>query len=163
MGELLNVAELFDKVGKIGKKACIVSNAGGLGVLVSDACEKNGMEISKLPVSTFERLNKVLPFGWSRGNPIDLVGDALAERYWDVLARLDPEKWFDFFIVILTPQYMTECEKTAELLTHLKKPAVALFFGGEKIGKSVEFFKNNRIVVFDDAEKLGNALGKITA
>ena len=161
MEELLNVSELFEKLGKIGKRACVVSNAGGLGVLVSDSCERNGLEISKLPISTFERLNKILPFGWSRNNPIDLVGDALAERYWGVLARLDPEKWFDFFVVILTPQYMTECEKTAELLTHLKKPVVALFFGGEKIRKSVGFLKSKNIPVFDDAEKLGDALGKI--
>lgn len=159
MRELIGLSQLLCKSSSIGKRACIVTNAGGLGVLASDVCEKNGIEISKIPAGTLERLSKVLPIGWSKNNPIDLVGDALADRYWQVLSRLDPESWFDFFIVLLTPQYMTESEKTAELLVHLKKPIVACFYGGRKVEKSVEFLKQKGIPVFQDVSDL-SVLGK---
>jgi len=129
-------------------------------VLASDACSSAGIDVPSLSSSVIEKLNKILPQGWSHNNPIDLVGDALADRYWQVLSRLDSEKWFDFFIVILTPQHMTQPLETAELLNHLKKPVVALFYGGDKIQKAVELLKSKKIPVFSDADEL-SVLGKI--
>lgn len=160
ISELLSVADLIVKHKKLGKRACIVTNAGGLGVLCTDACEKNGIEIAKLPSGVLENLNKLLPVGWSRNNPIDLIGDALAERYEKVLKLLEKESWFDFFIVILTPQYMTQALETAELLLDLKKPVIACFMGGEKIEKAAGFLKG-KVPVFDDVAELGKAVGKI--
>ena len=163
MRELFQTTELIIRYGKIGRRACIVTNAGGLGVLCSDSCSYYNVEVPSLPANVLEKLNKILPPAWSRNNPIDLIGDALAERYWDVLARLDSENWFDFFIVLLTPQYMTECEKTAELLIHLKKPVVACFYGGEKIDEAKKILKKQDIPLFSDVYGLGRALGKIIA
>ncbi|MBU3913145.1 MAG: CoA-binding protein [Nanoarchaeota archaeon] len=160
MRELILSSEILSQPYNLGRRACIVSNAGGLGVLASDALEKSGILVPSLPPGVLERLNKVLPFGWSRNNPIDLVGDALADRYWQVLSRIDSENWFDFFIVLLTPQYMTETEKTAELLTHLKKPVFACFYGGEKVESAVKFLKDKKISVFSDVSDLG-VLGKL--
>ncbi len=161
MRELFKTAQALDKVGKIGKRAMIVTNAGGLGVLTSDALEKNGIDVVSLPEKIVEKFNKILPPGWSHNTPVDLIGDALADRYWDVLSRLDAESWFDFFVVLLTPQNMTECEKTAELLTHLKRPVFAIFYGGGKVDSSKKFLEARNILVFDDAEDLGRVVGKI--
>ncbi len=159
--ELFQTTELIIKYGKVGKRACIITNAGGLGVLCSDSCSCYKIEVPSLPANVLEKLNKILPSAWSRNNPIDLIGDALADRYWNVLSRLDTEKWFDFFIVLLTPQHMTETEKTAELLVHLKKPVVACFYGGNKIEKAKEILKEKNIPLFSDVYGLGRALGKI--
>lgn len=160
VSELIQVSRIFDKIGRISKRACIITNAGGLGVLASDACSQAGIEVSCLPVKTLEKLNKILPIGWSRNNPIDLIGDALADIYWQVLSRLDSESWFDFFIVLLTPQYMTQPMETAELLTHLKKPVFTCFYGGEKVEKAVQFLKSKNIITFNDASEL-KVLGKV--
>lgn len=162
MRELFQTTELIIRFGKIGRRACIITNAGGLGVLASDSCSYYKIQVPSLSASVMERLNKVLPPAWSRNNPIDLIGDALADRYWQVLSRLDPESWFDFFIIILTPQYMTECEKTAELLRHLKKPVIACFYGGDKIERAKQILKESNIPLFSDVYGLGRAVGKIT-
>ena len=160
ISELFAVSDLYDKYSRMGKRAVIVTNAGGLGVLCTDSCEKNGVDIVKLPEDVKEKLNKFLPVGWSRNNPIDVVGDALAERYKKTLEMLDKENWFDFFIVLLTPQHMTQALETAQILTELKKPVLACFMGGKKVEKAVEFLKKNNIPVFDDVYDF-KVLGKI--
>lgn len=161
VSELFSVSNLYSKYGKIGKRACIVTNAGGLGVLCTDSCSANNIEIASLPDEIIEKLNKILPSAWSHNNPIDLIGDALAERYGKVFEILDKEKWFDFFIVLLTPQYMTQPLETAKLILNLKKPVVACFMGGEKVNSSVEFMKKNNIPIFEDAGDIGKVCGKI--
>ena len=160
ISELLNSSRLIDCCGKFGKRACVVTNAGGLGVLCTDACEKNLIEVVRLPSGVQDKLNLVLPSGWSHNNPVDILGDALAERYEKVFGILEKENFFDFYIVLLTPQYMTQSVETARLMTKLKKPVVACFFGGEKVEEARKILKENKILVFDDPADVG-VVGKI--
>ena len=168
--EISNLTELFNickisnnpKFRKIGKKACIITNAGGLGVLSSDYLSQNNIEIPELPAKVKDELNKILPEGWSRNNPIDLVGDALAERYENTINVLEKEKFFDFFIVLLTPQHMTQPLETAKVIFRADKPAFACFFGGNKIKQAVEYLNYNGIPVFSEPKELADVLGKIT-
>ncbi len=162
VSELFNVAELYAKYGKIGKKACILTNGGGLGVLCADACQENGIELPKLTKESVERLNKILPDRWNHANPADILGDALAPRYEQTLSVLDETDFFDFFIVLLTPQYMTQPLETAEVLIKLKKPVFACFMGGNKVESARRLLKG-RIPIFNDVFELGRVVGKLVS
>jgi len=158
--QLFDIARLLDKYPKLGNKAAIITNAGGLGVLTTDACETNKIKIPSLTQSTIEKLNKILPSNWSHNNPIDLVGDALAEDYENTIQILEKEN-FDFFIVLLTPQRMTESLKTAKALLKTKKPVIACFLGGKQVQKAKDFMNLNKIINFDDPKELCEAIGKL--
>jgi acetyltransferase len=155
--QMINLAKLSVTTGKIGKRACIITNAGGLGVLTTDYCEKGGVDIVKLDEKIIASLDKILPPGWSRNNPIDILGEALAERYAQVMDLLEEETFFDFFIVLLTPQYMTQPEETANVILNRKKPVVACFLGGESL-KNVKDILQNQVILFEDPQDIGEAL-----
>jgi len=154
ISELLNVSKVLDRYGQLGKRACVITNAGGLGVLAADSCSENGIELVQVPANIQEKLRKILPVESSLGNPIDLLGDALAERYRSVLKLLDSERFFDFFIVLLTPQFMTQSVETAQFLTSLKKPVFACFYGGEKVEAAKNVLRNAKILNFNDVTEL---------
>jgi len=164
--ELFDVSNLLSKLDsikrktKLGRRACIITNAGGLGVLCADACSRNKIEIPPLPKDVKEKLNNLLPEFWSKNNPIDIMGDALAERYHKVIAVLEKENFFDFFIVLLTPQYMTQPLKTAEAITKTGKPVIAGYIGGDSLEIAKDFLKD-KIPIFSDVNDLGAALGKV--
>ncbi|MDD5193052.1 MAG: CoA-binding protein [Candidatus Nanoarchaeia archaeon] len=158
--QLFLVSKILAENKNIGKKACIITNAGGLGVLSSDYCIKNNIEIPILPEKIKNRLNTFLHSGWSKGNPVDVLGDAKAEVYERTIKELQNEKFFDFFIVLLTPQYMTEPEKTAEAILKIKSKTVfACFMGGEKVEKARKNL-SEKIIIFDDVKDMAEVLGK---
>ncbi len=159
--ELFSVAELYSKIHKAGNRACIVTNAGGPGVLCTDYCIKNKIILPDIPQKIKSELDKILPYGWSKNNPVDILGDARAELYFQTIDILKKEDFFDFFIVILTPQYMTEPYKTAEVILNMEnKPVVACFLGGEKVKLGMSHLKD-KIVVFDEIKDMCEAIGKI--
>jgi len=158
--ELFQIAEIYSKFRSSGKKACIITNAGGLGVLCSDYCFKNGIEIPELTEKIKNELNKILPDGWSKNNPVDIMGDARADLYFKTMKVLEKENFFDFFIVLLTPQHMTEPYKTAEAILGIeRKLVVACFLGGEKVQMSINHMRD-KIPVFDELKEMCVALGK---
>ena len=159
--QVFRISEIIATYEKLGKRACIITNAGGPGVLTTDYLSANKIEIPALPENIKEKLNKILPKEWSHNNPIDVLGDALNDRYQSVLANLDKENFFDFFLVLLTPQHMTKSLETAQTLTKLKKPTIAVFMGGNKIQSALEFLKQNNIPVFSEPEDASKVLGKI--
>jgi len=161
MLEIAETLELADGKKMGGNKACIITNAGGLGVLCSDACEENKIQVVEIPSQIKEKLSNILPGGWSKNNPVDIIGDALADRYQKTVDILDKENFFDFFIILLTPQKMTQPLETAKILTKIKKPVVTSFIGGNKITEAEKFLKQNSIKNFSDVSRLGKVLGKI--
>ena len=162
MKQMFQAAEVLVKYKAIGKNACIVTNAGGPGVLVSDYCYKYGLNLPDLPDNVIKKLNNILPIGWSKNNPVDILGDAKSLEYYKTLKTLENEKFFDFFIVILTPQYMTEPEKTAEVLNgSLKKPVIACFLGGEKVDAAIVRLNDEDVLVFKELKEMVEVLGKI--
>lgn len=120
-----------------GPRLSIVTNAGGPGVLATDALIGNGGELSTISPVTIEELNGFLPAAWSHNNPIDILGDAPPDRYAKALevAAKDPNA--DGLLVVLTPQDMTDATRTAEALTkHAKiegKPVLASWMGGPDV------------------------------
>lgn len=131
-----------------GNRLTMITNAGGPGVLATDALLMNGGALAEVSKGTIEELNKILPAAWSHNNPVDVLGDASADTYAKTLeiAGRDPNS--DGLLVILTPQAMTDCTGTAEKLKafgHIEgKPVLASWMGGQDIG---------------DGEKVLNAAG----
>jgi len=148
----------------IGRRALIISNAGGAGVVASDAFERNGLEIVKLPTHIVKELDKNLPLMWSHNNPIDIVGDALPGRYEAVLRLIENENFFDFIFVILTPQTMTQPEKVAKIVAEFnkrfKKPCFACFMGGTSVDKAKTILSQNSILNFDEPEYGAEVINK---
>jgi acetyltransferase len=138
IAELFYMAEVLAKQPRPkGPRLTIVTNAGGPGVLATDALLLEGGELTPLAPATLAALDKVLPSHWSHGNPIDVLGDAGPDRYAQALeiAAADPSS--DGLLVVLTPQAMTDATRTAEALrpyAHLEgKPVLASWMGGPDV------------------------------
>ena len=96
-----------------GDRLLILTNAGGPGILAADTAERLGIPLAGVSASLRERILPALPATASLGNPVDIIGDARADRYGSVLSALRDEPSFDAVLVLLTPQAMTEPEETA--------------------------------------------------
>jgi acetate---CoA ligase (ADP-forming) len=103
-----------------GGRLAIVTNAGGLGVLSTDAAVKSGLSLATLAPTTVEKLRAVLPPAANVLNPIDVLGDALAERYEQALRIVAADPGVDMLLVILTPQTMTDAAGTAAAIARVR-------------------------------------------
>jgi acetyltransferase len=138
IAELFYMAEVLAKQPRPGgHRLTILTNAGGPGVLATDALITNGGELADLSSETMESFNQLLPSAWSHNNPVDILGDASPERYAKALeiAANDPNS--DGMMVILTPQAMTDPTETAEQLKPYAKttgkPIIASWMGGADV------------------------------
>ncbi len=121
-----------------GRRLTIVTNAGGPGVLATDALISGGGELASLSAETEAKLNEILPPHWSHGNPIDVLGDASPERYAQTLEAAAADANSDGLLVILTPQAMSDPTGTAEALKDAsqklkRKPVLASWMGGAEV------------------------------
>jgi acetyltransferase len=138
IADLFYMAEVLAKQPRPkGPRLTVVTNAGGPGVLATDALILNGGELTALAPETIAKLNDFLPSAWSHGNPVDILGDATPERYAKALELVADDPASDGLLVILTPQAMTEATATAELLrpyARLRdKPILASWMGGDSV------------------------------
>ena len=146
ISEVFDMAEVLSKQPRPkGPRLAIVTNAGGPGALATDMLMASGGQLADVSKDTIESLNNLLPPHWSHGNPVDVLGDANAEKYAktiDIVSR-DPNN--DGLLVILTPQAMTEAGPTAEALkplAHLQgKPILASWMGGPEVDRRQRYSK----------------------
>lgn len=161
ISELFSMASVLSRQPRPrGPKLTIVTNAGGPAVLATDATVLNHAELTVLPESTIDQLNKFLPAAWSHSNPVDILGDASAETYAKTLDVLAKDDKTDGLLVILSPQDMTDPTKTAEALKSYGqipgKPLLASWMGGDAVSEGAKILNEARIPVFeypDDAAK----------
>jgi acetyltransferase len=117
-----------------GDRLAIIGNGGGLGVLATDALEESGGNLAPLQTATIERLNKVLPPGWSRGNPIDIIGDANAQRYVSALQAMKDDANIDAALVLNAPTAVASSDDTAQavagIAADLPFPLLTSWVGG---------------------------------
>lgn len=136
-----------------GNRLTIVTNAGGPGVLATDALIAGGGQLTEISPETMAELNSFLPSAWSHNNPIDILGDADPERYAKALeiAAKDPNS--DGLMVILTPQDMTDPTATAEALRKYAKiegkPVIASWIGGSSVMYGNQILNRAGIPTFD--------------
>jgi acetyltransferase len=152
-----------------GNRLTILTNAGGPGVLATDALITNGGELANLSDETMQKFNDLLPSAWSHNNPVDILGDASPDRYAKALeiAAQDPNS--DGMLVILTPQDMTDPTKTAEALApygkSLGKPVLASWMGGDGIAAGDQVLNRANIPTFpypDTAARLFDYMASYT-
>src|SRR5579863_9963835 len=119
-----------------GPKLAIVTNAGGPGVLATDALLVLGGELAELSTATNQALDKVLPPHWSHNNPVDIIGDAGPERFEQAVEIVTGDPDVDGLLVIMTPQGMTNPTLIAEKLQRFAKldgkPILTSWMGGDE-------------------------------
>ncbi len=138
--ELFGLLEILQHVHHtdFGGAVAILTNAGGVGVLSSDLCEDNGLDLARPSEKTIETLRAALPAEAALGNPIDVIGDARADRYEAALKILCESGEYNNILVLLTPQMVTDSTGTAEAIVRLAPnyPNVNIFpvfVGGTKV------------------------------
>jgi acetyltransferase len=162
ISELFAMAEVLGKQPRPrGPRLTIITNAGGPGVLATDALINGGGELAEISGGTMEELNAILPAPWSHGNPVDVLGDADPERYAKTLetAADDPES--DGLLVVLTPQDMTDPTATAEALVPYArgtgKPVLASWMGGAEISAGESVLNGAGIPTFEFPDAAASA------
>jgi acetyltransferase len=144
----------FCKNKEFNGKFAIVTNAGGVGVLATDLCEEYNLNLAKPSSITMGKLKAILPSEASFGNPIDVMGDAKADRYEDVLRILCESGEYAAILVLLTPQMVTDPVGTAKSIVKISRSfgninIFTSFLGGKKIGAGIKVLKNNNIMNFE--------------
>ncbi len=132
----------------------IVTNAGGPGVLATDiVASLTGVEMSKLSKGTQISLINALPEAASVHNPIDLLGDAMLDRYEIGIKKLIADKNVDIVFVLLTPQDQTPVNQIAKMIVDLQKRTKKLimtsFIGGERVDDAIDFMNDNGVLHFE--------------
>jgi acetyltransferase len=141
-----------------GNNIAIVTNAGGPGIMASDAIENSGLSIATLSSETIEKLRANLPSAAAVYNPVDVLGDALSDRYEFALDNVLKDKGVDGVMVILTPQVYTQAMETAESIVKVKdpdKPVFSIFMGGKTIAPAVSYLMGKSVPNYSFPERAG--------
>ena len=153
IGELFTMAEVLAKQPRPrGPRLAIITNAGGPGALSTDLLIRSGGQLAELSPGTRAALDALLPAHWSHGNPVDILGDADADRYAKAIEIVSKDSGNDGLLVILTPQKMTDCTGTADRLKSFAKlegkPLLASWMGGPEVLVGEELLNHAGIPTF---------------
>jgi acetyl coenzyme A synthetase (ADP forming)-like protein len=165
--EAFQTAELLSSEGyPKGIRAIVISNAGGFAVLSSDYAEMMGIEMVEFPQTVIKELDSILPVDWNRHNPIDMVGDASADRFartFDVMIR-NQELW-DIAFVIAVPSAISDPIRVANELVRFSKSTqkmiVGCMIGGDSMKTPLRILRDSGIPNFPDLEDAFKAVGNI--
>lgn len=139
-----------------GPGLAILTNAGGPGVMATDALVGNGGQLAELSAESLKALDDFLPPFWSHANPIDLLGDATPERYEKAVEVCVRDPGVQGLLVLLTPQAMTDPTETARRLTAFAradgKPVLASWMGGGTVQPGRDLLSQAGIPIFDAPE-----------
>ena len=145
-----------------GPNVAVITNAGGPGIITSDALEHSGLNLASLAEETTAKLREDLPEAASIYNPVDVLGDADADRYQVAMASVMQDPGVDAMLVILTPQAMTEISETAAVLSGLapqtEKTIFAVFMGGRDVSEAEEVLRKAGIPNFRFPEEAVSTL-----
>lgn len=148
--EMFNIAIAFVyQPAPRSNKVAIITNAGGPGVLTTDAAIRDGLQLAKFSEETTREFKKSLPANANIKNPVDVVGDARADRYNIAMSGAFKEEDVDAVFVILTPQSMTDIETIAREVVKVSgqysKPVYASFMGEADVAPGVDILLRNKI------------------
>jgi acyl-CoA synthetase (NDP forming) len=125
-----------------GDRIAIITNAGGPGILATDALERSGLSLARFENETISTLGQYLPDAASAANPVDVLGDAKADRYQLALETVSADPNVDGLMVVLTPQAMTEIVATADAIgkvaDKIDKPVITSFMGETMVVPGIE-------------------------
>lgn len=166
------VEELFDTAKALANQnspkensVVILTNGGGAGVLTADYCRELGINVVNLTESTIKKLDatgKMHP-AYSKRNPLDIIGDALPERYEAALSTILSESYISGVIILQTLQTMTDPIKDAEIIIalhkkHRDKPIICVYMGGKYSDAGAKLLNENKIPDYNDPKKAAKAM-----
>lgn len=148
-----------------GKRLAIVTNAGGPGVLATDAAIKAGLEMAKFTDETTSVFKKSLPKTANIKNPVDVIGDARADRYNVAISGSLNDENVDGVNVILTPQSMTDIKTIANEITVIaskfEKPVYASFMGEADVAEGIKLLQKRGIPHYILPESMCNSFAVV--
>ncbi len=158
IGDLFNCASVLDSRRlPAGPRLAVVTNAGGPGVVASDAVADHGGELAKLSDETMRVLNDRLPAFWSRGNPVDVLGDADVARYSSALEACLADPNVDGILAICTPQGVTPSTELADAVINSarekRKPVLTVWMGEKGVVDARRKFSENSIPTYPTPEQ----------
>ncbi|WP_020653172.1 bifunctional acetate--CoA ligase family protein/GNAT family N-acetyltransferase [Massilia niastensis] len=174
MLRVYSTAELFDAVAMLaharpprGDRLAILTNGGGPGVMATDALGDGGGQLAVLEPSTMHRLGQELPPTWSCANPVDIIGDAPAERYRYALQALLDGPESDAVLLIHAPTAIVPSMEIARLLVPLMasgaKPVLSCWLGGASVADARRLCMEAGIPVFDTPEEAVKGFQQLVA
>ncbi len=150
----------------LSRNIAVITNAGGPGVLATDAAELAGLTLANLDPKTKEALKAALPEAASAANPVDVLGDSRADRYAAALHACADDPSIDGIVVVLTPQVMTPSEEIANAIiesskTHRLIPIVTSFMGGPHVRKARTLLSDAGIPCLATPEAAVSAIARL--
>ncbi len=138
-------------------RIAVVTNAGGPGIMAADSIERHGLTFAKLSEQTIKKLGENLPAAANIHNPIDVLGDALADRYEFAIDTALDDPNVDLVLILLTPQAMTDATSTAEAIVKIsqrktQKPILVCFMGAGKVEEGINILRKGKIPQYDSPE-----------
>jgi len=169
MLRVVTIAELFEAAEtlsltheQVGEGLAILTNGGGAGVLATDALIGAGGQLASLSNETIAKLNQILPATWSRGNPVDIIGDASGERYAGALTTLIRDPGVDAILVLNCPTALAEPQETAgaviDAIADTKRDAlrgrnvITAWLGEHSARAARQHFAEARIATYETPE-----------
>lgn len=165
--DLFDYADIFvDPVRPPGRKTCIVTNAGGPGIMATDACIRYGLTLSKLQDYTLKSLKFQMPATGSLKNPVDVIGDARHDRYRSALDAVIADENVDQVLVLVTPQSMTNVGDIARVIAEAKeyspKPLIACLMGLADVVEGVKILHDHKVPTYAFPESAMRAMAAKT-
>lgn len=158
--ELFDLSKVLSWQPKSRNGIGVITNGGGAGVLITDYFQALKINLPKLESKTIEKLEKSKKMhpAFSRSNPLDIVGDALSDRYQVVIESLLEQKNIYGLLIIQTLQIMTEVEKNAKIIVEAKrkwpeKPIICCFLGGKLTSPGIKILEKNKIPNYPDLKR----------
>ncbi|MDY0870974.1 bifunctional acetate--CoA ligase family protein/GNAT family N-acetyltransferase [Dongia rigui] len=169
-----DLAELFEAMETLalmgpapGDRLTILTNGGGAGILAADALVRAGGRLAPLDATVLGRLDAVLPKGWSRGNPVDIIGDADPERYRVAMDILADDPHCDALLVLNSPTALTSSDEAADAviagLAGRKKPVLTSWIGDQTSRPARAKFAAAKIPSYTTPEQAIRAFGHMVA
>jgi len=160
IGDLFNCAEVLGvQPLPRGAKLAIITNAGGAGIMAADALIAGGGKLAKLDPKTVETISKTLPPHWSKSNPVDIIGDAKADRYETAITACLGDQNVDGLLIIYAPQDFADSVKVAEIVSKLcerkeySKPILTSFMGYEAVKEANMVLNENHVPTYNTPEQ----------
>jgi acetyl coenzyme A synthetase (ADP forming)-like protein len=140
-----------------GPSVAVITNAGGPGILAADAIEGHRLTFAEFAKQTIENLKEKLPPAANFFNPVDILGDALADRFELALNVVLDDENVDAVMILLTPQAMTQPTATAQAVARVakqksNKPIFCCFLGAKKVSEGIEILRKAKIPYYDSPE-----------
>ena len=164
-----SVSELFDFSIALarqplprGDRVAVITNAGGPGIMATDAIEQVGLTLASFTKETTDQLREVLPPAASLLNPVDVLGDTTTQRFQSALRLVSGDPNTDALMVILAPTFTTRIEELAQSVVEVSHsgtiPVLACFMGEASVRDGIKTLTTHNIPNFVIPERAVNAL-----